>query len=156
MDNNNYNSNPEQWQSKEWQSQQMPPSPPSIPTPPPTAQPIPPQPAPGYSYSYSESGSYPAQHGQQYGRPATPPPPPQTVNVNYYNYAVPVSTRSRIAAFLLCFFFGVIGIHRFYVGKVGTGILYLLTGGLFGIGVLVDLILIIVGSFRDNYGYYLK
>lgn len=45
-------------------------------------------------------------------------------------------------AYLLWIFsgFGVLGFHRFYMGKVGTGLLYLLTGGLFGIGALYDLV----------------
>lgn len=52
-----------------------------------------------------------------------------------------------ILAFVACF--GVAGIHRFYVGKIGTGILWLLTGGCFGIGTLVDIIMIACGSFTD-------
>lgn len=63
-----------------------------------------------------------------------------------------MSGKSRLAALLLCFFLGVLGVHRFYVGKVGTGILWLFTGGLFGIGVLVDFIIIAVGSFKDSNG----
>ncbi|HET7800186.1 MAG TPA: NINE protein [Humibacillus xanthopallidus] len=62
----------------------------------------------------------------------------------------PVSDRSRLAAALLCFFVGVLGVHRFYVGKVGTGVLQLLTFGGLGIWALVDLILILVGTFRDK------
>lgn len=54
------------------------------------------------------------------------------------------------------FFVGVLGVHRFVVGKIGTGVLYLLTLGLFGIGVLVDLILIIAGMFTDKSGNEIK
>ncbi|NHJ06100.1 MAG: NINE protein [Candidatus Heimdallarchaeota archaeon] len=63
-----------------------------------------------------------------------------------------VSQYSRMVAFLLCFFLGGYGAHRFYVGKGGSGLLYLCTGGLFGIGWLIDLILILAGSFTDNFG----
>ncbi len=46
--------------------------------------------------------------------------------------------KNKWVALLLCFFFGVFGVHRFYEKKIGTGILYLLTLGLFGFGVLID------------------
>ena len=62
----------------------------------------------------------------------------------------PISPRSRLVATLLCAFLGVLGIHRFYVGKVGTGIIWLLTGGILGIGALIDFIIIVIGSFRDK------
>ncbi len=51
---------------------------------------------------------------------------------------------------LLCFFLGVLGIHRFYVGKTLTGILMLITGGGFGIWYLIDLIRMLMGDFTDN------
>ena len=60
--------------------------------------------------------------------------------------------RSKITALLLCIFLGYFGVHRFYVGKSGTGLLWLFTGGACGIGWLVDLVMIIIGGFRDNWG----
>ncbi len=62
----------------------------------------------------------------------------------------PVSDKSRLAAALLCWFLGVFGIHRFYVGKVGTGILMIFTLGGLGIWTLIDFIMILVGSFKDK------
>ena len=52
--------------------------------------------------------------------------------------------KSQIVALILCIFLGWLGIHRFYLGYTGLGILYLITGGLFGIGWLIDLILLII------------
>jgi TM2 domain-containing membrane protein YozV len=57
-----------------------------------------------------------------------------------------------LPAALLCWFFGWAGVHRFYVGKVGTGILMLFTFGVFGILWLIDFIMIVVGSFTDREG----
>lgn len=62
------------------------------------------------------------------------------------------SEKRILPAFLLCFFVGFLGVHRFYAGKVGTGVLQLLTLGGLGIWVLIDLILIVTGSFRDADG----
>ena len=64
----------------------------------------------------------------------------------------PVSSKSRLAALLLCFFLGWIGVHRFYVGKVGTGLLYFFSGGLLAIGNLFDFVMILFGSFTDKAG----
>ncbi|AIN94060.1 membrane protein [Treponema putidum] len=53
---------------------------------------------------------------------------------------------------LLCLFLGIFGIHRFYVGKYFTGILYALTMGLGYFGILFDLIMILMGKFTDSDG----
>jgi TM2 domain-containing membrane protein YozV len=63
-----------------------------------------------------------------------------------------VSPKSRLVTFLLALFLGGLGVHRFYVGKIGTGIVWLITGGVFGIGWLVDWIMAVAGSFRDKEG----
>ena len=62
----------------------------------------------------------------------------------------PASPKSRLAAALLAWFLGVFGVHRFYVGKIGTGVLMILTLGGLGIWVLIDFIWILVGSFKDK------
>lgn len=66
------------------------------------------------------------------------------------------SPKSYIAAVLLCFFLGNFGIHRFYVGKIGTGILMLLTFGGFGIWTIIDFVMIVCGYFQDKQERYLK
>lgn len=66
------------------------------------------------------------------------------------------SPKSAITALLLCLFLGTFGLHRFYVGKIGTGILMLLTGGGFGIWTLVDLIVIACCEFKDKEGKTLE
>ncbi len=63
-----------------------------------------------------------------------------------------ISEKKILPAFLLCFFFGSFGVHRFYVGKVGTGVLWIVTLGWLGIGTLIDFIMIIAGTFKDKNG----
>ncbi len=56
-------------------------------------------------------------------------------------------TKNKWVALLLCLFLGYLGAHKFYEGRIGTGILYLLTGGLFFIGVIIDFIALL---FKPN------
>ncbi|MBN1831806.1 MAG: NINE protein [Deltaproteobacteria bacterium] len=62
------------------------------------------------------------------------------------------SDKLVLPVFVLCLLLGGFGVHRFYVGKIGTGILMLLTLGGLGIWVLVDLIIILCGEFTDKDG----
>lgn len=62
------------------------------------------------------------------------------------------SPKRLLVAVLLCFFLGGLGIHRFYVGKIGTGILMLVTFGLCGIWTLIDFIVLLTENFKDSNG----
>ena len=66
------------------------------------------------------------------------------------------SEKNGIVCLLLCLFVGYLGIHRFYVGKVGTGILMIITIGGFGLWQLIDLILVVMGKFTDSEGNPVK
>ena len=60
--------------------------------------------------------------------------------------------KSKLVTFILSWFLGYFGIHRFYTGKVWTGILYLLTGGLWGVGVFFDNLFILMNCYKDKEG----
>ena len=62
------------------------------------------------------------------------------------------SEKKILPAFLMCLFLGPLGIHRFFVGKTGSGIAQIFTLGGFMIWALVDLIKIASGSFKDSDG----
>lgn len=59
---------------------------------------------------------------------------------------------SKTAAILITFFLGGLGVHRFMTGKTGTGILWLISGGCFGIGWIVDIVKVCTGKFTDKNG----
>lgn len=65
-------------------------------------------------------------------------------------YGSEVSEKSRLVALLLCIFLGCFGVHRFYLGKSGTGVIWLLTAGCFGIGCIIDIIFIACGYMKDK------
>lgn len=64
-------------------------------------------------------------------------------NTNGAGYAMRGKEKNKWVAFCLCFFLGALGAHRFYEGKIGTGILWLCTLGLGGVGIIIDLIIIL-------------
>jgi TM2 domain-containing membrane protein YozV len=90
----------------------------------------------------------------------TPPPaPPVGCSAQGSNPPNPIyvtqgrSDKSLLIATILSgvfFFTGLGGLHRFYIGKIGTGILMLLTLGGLGIWAIIDLIVLITGNFRDR------
>jgi TM2 domain-containing membrane protein YozV len=69
-----------------------------------------------------------------------------------------ISKKEKLIALLLAILgiFGVAGIHRLYAEKIGTGILWLITIGWFGIGTIVDIVMIANGAFRDKNGAFLR
>lgn len=88
--------------------------------------------------------------------PAAPQIIINNTNTNTNTAGFSYIQKNKWTAFILCFLLGYLGVHRFYVGKSGTGLIWLFTGGLMGIGYVVDLILILTGAFRDRAGQPLK
>ena len=66
------------------------------------------------------------------------------------------STKDWLTTLLLCVCTGMLGGHCFYTGRIGKGLLYLFTGGLWGLGIIYDLIQIGTGTYRDGEGRVVK
>ena len=71
---------------------------------------------------------------------------------NYERYGHSISPKSRTIVLILWILLGALGVHYFYAGRIGMGLLWLITGGFFGIGLVIDLIVILTGTFKDSYG----
>lgn len=72
------------------------------------------------------------------------------------NYVTNTSDKKKKTALLLCIFLGWMGAHYYYVGKIGKGIIFTCTFGLIGVGWIIDIFRIALGSFRDNVGAPLR
>ncbi len=73
-------------------------------------------------------------------------------NVNTIGAALGLRPKNKWVSFVLCLFLGYLGAHKFYEGRIGLGLLYLFTGGIFGIGWFIDCISLL---FKPN-PYYVR
>jgi hypothetical protein len=70
---------------------------------------------------------------------ATTPAPEQAAAPPPASGKTPLPPKSLLVAYILLILFSILGIHHFYLGKIGRGLLWLFTGGLLGVGVIIDI-----------------
>lgn len=114
----------------------------------------------GYEQPYGQPPSTP--YGQPYNPTAYGQPGEQLYTPQVPLYAQPQQQwqftqgmqprKDWLTTLLLCIFLGPLGVHRFYSGSVGLGLLQFFTAGGFGIWWLIDFILIVTDTYRDSYG----
>ena len=117
----------------------------------------------GYQQNYygSPQGPYRWQQGPYRGPQGPYGGPQQNYGYQQMNYdnqpwQHEYKKKSSEVACVLCLLLGGLGVHRFYCGKIVTGIIWLFTLGCFGIGAFIDFILILSGNFKDGKGEYLE
>ncbi len=72
------------------------------------------------------------------------------------NYTTITSDKSKGTALIMCLLGGWFGLHYVYVGRIGKGLVYLCTFGLFGIGWMADILKVATGGFKDSSGQCLR
>ena len=104
-------------------------------------------------YNLSQQNSLTDTYQQPYDQQ---PQPNITINQLEYKQGLSISPKSKIITLILVIFLGFLGIHRFYAGKVGTGIIWFLTAGFFVFGWIYDIIKIASGTFTDGMGFTIR
>jgi len=75
---------------------------------------------------------------------------------NFISDEIKEQRNNWLTCLLLCWFLGIFGVHRFYTGHIGIGVIQLLTLGGCGIWSLIDFIIIAMGNFKDAQGNIIR
>ena len=119
----------------------------------------------GYNKNYNNQGydpNYNQGYNQNYNQGYNPVQNNNPIGnfINQFtgnNFAMDsnVSPKSKVLTLILAIILGYFGIHRLYAGRYITGLVYMFTYGLFGFGWILDIILILIGRFKDGRGFYI-